>query len=560
MKIQHFFGILLGCVLAASAGTAIMASAEDLAPEQVILATGTDTVNIIRPLLEKPTGDGFVTNADGSISYLNNGVPVTGKFGIKLDYVKGDCNGNGNLDASDAAVILDICASAAVEGTSADAILAGANESLTTDYQAELIADINDDHTIDSSDATDLLIYTAKQGAGAKLLPLGCGYFYADENGILQTGWIHDGEKSYFAKDDYTLDYGWNTVDEQLYYFTQDAVLVNTGLTVIEDKTYYFDQTAIFLTDTWVDIEGSMHYFGADGTMQTGLQTVNDKKYYLAADGALQTGGWLDCEDGKRLTTESGALILGWYEQDNGKMYFNEETGLLSTGFVPVGDRTFYFDEQGIMHCENGIIDGRLCKFREDGSYIDVKICLDAGHYGKYNHSPVNSAYWESDFTWKFHLLLKDSLEEYGIQVITTRPDQETDLALEARGNCSAGCDLFLSLHSNACNNTSTDGPLACVMIDGSTSELGQALADCVAEVMETSQGGSIWARRGEKYPNLDYYGVLRGAKQVGTPGILLEHSYHTNLRATYWLMNDENLQKMADAEAKLLAEYYDIS
>lgn len=26
-----------------------------------------------------------------------------------------------------------------------------------------------------------------------------------------------------------------------------------------------------------------------------------------------------------------------------------------------------------------------------------MKICLDAGHYGKYNNSPANQAYWESD-------------------------------------------------------------------------------------------------------------------------------------------------------------------
>lgn len=43
-----------------------------------------------------------------------------------------------------------------------------------------------------------------------------------------------------------------------------------------------------------------------------------------------------------------------------------------------------------------------------------MKICLDAGHYGKYNQSPVNKAYWESEFTWKFHLLLKAELERYG--------------------------------------------------------------------------------------------------------------------------------------------------
>ena len=40
-----------------------------------------------------------------------------------------------------------------------------------------------------------------------------------------------------------------------------------------------------------------------------------------------------------------------------------------------------------------------------------MKICIDAGHYGKYNQSPADSRYYESDFTWKLHLLQKKYLE-----------------------------------------------------------------------------------------------------------------------------------------------------
>ena len=46
-----------------------------------------------------------------------------------------------------------------------------------------------------------------------------------------------------------------------------------------------------------------------------------------------------------------------------------------------------------------------------------IKICLDAGHYGKYNQSPAVSKYYESDMAWKLHLLLKKELEAYGIEV-----------------------------------------------------------------------------------------------------------------------------------------------
>jgi len=189
-----------------------------------------------------------------------------------------------------------------------------------------------------------------------------------------------------------------------------------------------------------------------------------------------------------------------------------------------------------------------------------AKICLDAGHYGKYNRSPANKAYYESDMNWKLHLLLKKYLEEYGIEVILTRSKQANDLALTTRGKMSKGCDLFISIHSNATGSKvdeSADYPLVIVPLDGSVDKLGDSLADCITDVMGTKQKGRIYKRRGNSG---EYYGVIRGAVSVGTPGIILEHSFHTNTRSTNWLLNDNNLDKMAKAEAKVIADYLGVT
>ncbi|MDE5564802.1 MAG: N-acetylmuramoyl-L-alanine amidase, partial [Oscillospiraceae bacterium] len=238
--------------------------------------------------------------------------------------------------------------------------------------------------------------------------------------------------------------------------------------------------------------------------------------------------------------------------------FFNS-IGLMAIGWTDYRTDKYYFHEDGIMQTGMMEMDGQKYRFEENGVYHPIKICLDAGHYAKYNRSTVVAEYWESDFTWKIHLYLKDALEAYGIEVITTREDKDTDLGLKTRGRTSEGCDLFLSLHSNACNNPSIDAPLACCQINGSADELGQMLANLVAEVMETKQKGTIWKRPGTKEPDKDWYSVLYGAAEVGTPGILLEHSYHTNLRSTNWLLNDDNVKRMADAEAELLARYFDM-
>ena len=189
-----------------------------------------------------------------------------------------------------------------------------------------------------------------------------------------------------------------------------------------------------------------------------------------------------------------------------------------------------------------------------------IKICLDAGHYGKYNRSPAVPEYYESDMNWKLHILLKAELEKYGIEVITTRADKDADLGLTARGKKGEGCDLLLSIHSNAVGdgvNESVDYPVVYVPLNGSADVLGRELAECIADVMETTQRGESKTRKGSG--DWDYYSVIYGAVSVGVPGLILEHSFHTNTRSTKWLMDDSNLDKLAKAEANVISEWFGI-
>lgn len=188
-----------------------------------------------------------------------------------------------------------------------------------------------------------------------------------------------------------------------------------------------------------------------------------------------------------------------------------------------------------------------------------MKVCLDAGHQGKYNQSPCNKIYYESDMVWKLHLLLKKYLESYGIDVAITRNTQAENKDLYSRGTSSAGCNLFISLHSNAVNaeiNNTVDYPVSYCAINGAADGIGLALAQCVENVMGTSQKARIEHRNGS---HGDYYGVIRGATAVGVPGLILEHSFHTNSRSTEWLLNDANLDKLAKAEADTIAVCYGI-
>lgn len=190
---------------------------------------------------------------------------------------------------------------------------------------------------------------------------------------------------------------------------------------------------------------------------------------------------------------------------------------------------------------------------------MSKKICLDAGHVGsKYNQSPVVKTYYESAMVWALHLKLKAQLEARGFQVVTTRASIDTDLGVYERGTASKGCDVFISLHSNACGTESVDYPAVYRAYDNKNNvdTLALKLAKKVGELMGTTQAGRTATRKNSS--GGEYYGVLRGARAVGTPYyMLIEHSFHTNTKATKWLSKDANLDKLAVAEADILAEFF---
>lgn len=191
-----------------------------------------------------------------------------------------------------------------------------------------------------------------------------------------------------------------------------------------------------------------------------------------------------------------------------------------------------------------------------------IKIMLDAGHYGKYNRSPVLPGYYESEAMWELHLYLKQALEKHGFTVLTTRQKQETDLPVFERGKASEGCDLFLSLHSNACDSEKVNRVDIYRAFDNRNNAdvLAKALAEAVASLMGVS-GGFTKTRESKSYPGTEYYGVLRGASKVKTPlYYIVEHSFHTNRDAAAWLSDSENLKTLAETEAAIIAQYYGVA
>lgn len=207
----------------------------------------------------------------------------------------------------------------------------------------------------------------------------------------------------------------------------------------------------------------------------------------------------------------------------------------------------------------------------QEGKHMP-KVCIDAGHYGKYNRCPGIPEYYESEIMWKLSMLQKAHLEKLGVEVVLTRSNPNKDLALQTRGKKAAGSDLFISNHSNATGsgmNESIDYVAVYHLTDDKTTkaddisaDFAHGIAPVIASVMGTKQGYKVLTRKSGNDRNKDgvlndnYYGVLHGARLANVPGLILEHSFHTNSRSVKWLLNEKNLDTLAKAEAAYIASY----
>lgn len=194
---------------------------------------------------------------------------------------------------------------------------------------------------------------------------------------------------------------------------------------------------------------------------------------------------------------------------------------------------------------------------------MSTLICLDPGHIGGYNRGAY-SKYYEGTKMYDFSLMLKEEIEKYSnLKAIITRSSVQDCPSLADRAKMAKknGALCLLSLHSNACGTESVNR----VAIYRSqampkSEDLGWNLSDAIVATMNadvpTTPSKSILTRLNSY--GTDYYGILRNSTGGSvTASFILEHGFHTNYKQAEWLYNDANLRKLAVAEAKVLAAYY---
>lgn len=197
-----------------------------------------------------------------------------------------------------------------------------------------------------------------------------------------------------------------------------------------------------------------------------------------------------------------------------------------------------------------------------------VIITLDAGHGKGYNTVRFKKPPYEEELVYsegttmfEYSLILKSELKKRGYTVCLTREKVEDDPTLTQRGKIAGEnhSDLFVSLHSNAKDNDPTKKGIV-VIYSMADKEWLKPLAWKIAEADSAVMGSGIvdcyWSES-KAYPGEDYFGVLRSAVRYGCKhSLIVEHGYHSYFGDAKFLSSEENLKKLAAAEAEAIDKY----
>ena len=207
--------------------------------------------------------------------------------------------------------------------------------------------------------------------------------YYADNNGIIQTGWQTIGKNKYYFNEQGVMQIGFISINNDKYYFYESGKMA-TGITEINGKKYLLGATSGKLYYGWTDApDGNRYYTNEEGIIQTGIIEVNGKKYLLGATSGKLYYGWTPAPDGNiYYTNEEGIIQTGSLYID-GSWYNFDDSGKLQTGWQTLNNKKYYYYADGTKAMGARKIAGTRYLFSDSGELLlsNFKLWIDISHH-----------------------------------------------------------------------------------------------------------------------------------------------------------------------------------
>ena len=212
---------------------------------------------------------------------------------------------------------------------------------------------------------------------------------------------------------------------------------------------------------------------------------------------------------------------------------------------------------------------------RQTSPKKDLCIVIDPGH-GGIQSGTQRGTVEEKTLNLKIAQYLKEALEKYkGVTVSLTRNgDYDVSLTDRTQYSVDKNADLMVSIHNNATGDCAAydNGCTVLAAKDGYKQELADEEQKLACNILNELSALGIEnqgillrdSEANEKYENgelADYYAIIRGGVLKDIPTVLVEHSFvDDDSDFENYLSSDAKLKVLAEADAKGIARYYQLT
>ena len=152
-------------------------------------------------------------------------------------------------------------------------------------------------------------------------------WYYADAKGALVHGWLKNGNYYYYLKNDGSISTGLCTIDEDTYFFNDSGQMLSAGWKWINKKCYYFQKDGTMAKNAWIGTS----YVDENGVWDTSKTTTSKT-------------GWKQDKNGWWYVHADGSYTKNGWETIDGEKYYYESTGYRHIGWLYLNQTYYYFD------------------------------------------------------------------------------------------------------------------------------------------------------------------------------------------------------------------------
>ncbi len=184
-----------------------------------------------------------------------------------------------------------------------------------------------------------------------------------------EAGWIHDNGESYFANsegiiyfnqfisfgntqyytgEDGSIQKGVFEVKNTLYYADEKTGIIqkSSGWIIYNNKQYYANSQGVLYRDQLITFGDIWYYMGADGSVQTGVVSINNVLYFAdLRSGIIQkSAGWITDGEKKYFAKEGGELYHNTMISFGSVQYYMGRDGSVQKGVIKTENGVYYAD------------------------------------------------------------------------------------------------------------------------------------------------------------------------------------------------------------------------